>query len=103
MLMRYEIKYGIRKYVPGGDDNAPFDFIEHNEPESMLVNDLLHQRLQQFVNLSIYRHTGIDFEKFMNMQRIDVLAVIKVAEKKCQTEEANASDLEDKLKGLSQS
>lgn len=102
MLMRYEIKYGIRKYVPGGDDDAPFDFIEYNEPESILINDLLHQRLQQHVNLSIYRHTGIDFETFMNMQRIDVLAVIKVAEKKCQAEEASANNLEDKLKGLSQ-
>lgn len=103
MLMRYEIHYGIRKYVPGGDENAPYDFIEHNEAESVLVNDLLHQRLEQHVNLSIYRHTGIDFEKFMNMQRIDLLAVIKVAEQKCKAEEATANNLNNQLRGISQS
>lgn len=102
MLMRYEIHYGIRKYTADDDDVSPYNFIEQNEADSVLVNDLLHQRLQQHVNLNIYRHTGIDFDSFMRMQRVDVLAVIKLAEQKCQSEESSAEDLKKKLEGLQQ-
>lgn len=101
MLMRYEIHYGIRTY-PAGVEDTPYNFIEQNEPESILVNDLLHQRLQQFVNLNVHRHTGLSFEQFMSMQRMDILAILKVAEQKCQAEDASAADLSGRLRDLSQ-
>jgi hypothetical protein len=82
---QYEVKYGI--YDHTREDAAhPLQLVFQHWSEDTVTNGELHERIKRYIDLDIFKYTGIPFDRFMELPTYEGRLIIDAISQKIKKE-----------------